>query len=122
MRPKVLAALAALGLCASNSSAEGNRTAWIEVDKENASVTLQIFAALEFGETGTFQLTSRKFGKSGAAVSQQSGRIRSGDGHVAGPFSTSRFSLQKGDELQAELVVTTSNGRTLTDKIFTIGD
>ncbi len=122
MKPKVLAAFTAFGLCASNASAEENLTAWIAIDQENTSITLQIFAALELGETGTFQLTSRKFGKSGSAVSQQSGRIKSGDGNVAGPFSTSRFSLQKGDELEAELVVTTSNGRTLTDKVSTVGE
>jgi len=119
MRRKIVAAMTALGLSASASSAESeDREAWIVVDRGNESVSLKVFAALEPGETGQFQLKSRKSGNSGSAVSQQSGSIRSGDGGVAGPFSTSRFSLRDGEKLEAELVVTTSTGRTITDTVF----
>ncbi len=118
MRTKILAAIAAFGLSTSTASTEEDRTAWIAVDQESEAITLRVFAALNVGETGRFQLISRKSGNSGSATSQQSGRIGSGDGNVAGPFSTSRFSLLAGEALEAELIITTSSGRTLTDRII----
>lgn len=117
MKTRIMTAVAALGLSATNLSAEDNRTAWITVDQDSESVALQIFAALEFGETGTFQLISQKSGKSGSGTSRQSGRIGQGDGNVNGPFSTSRFSLREGEKLEVELLVTTSSGRTFVDRI-----
>ena len=117
-----MVALAALGLSVSNPAAEEDRSAWIAVDQDSDSVALQVFAALEVGETGSFQLVSRKFGQSGSATSQQAGRIGQGDGNVSGPFSTSRFSLRSGETMEAELIVTTSTGRTLVDKITAVGE
>ena len=122
MRNRIIGVVAALGLSASSASAGEDRTVWIEVDQDSDSVALQVFAALEDGETGSFRLVSRKSGRSGAATSLQSGRIGQGNGGVAGPFSTSRFSLLSGEALEAELTVTTSTGRTLVDKVTAVSE
>jgi len=122
MRDKVFAAATALGLSVSSSSAEEGRTVWIDVDQGNDTIALQVFAALDAGETGQFRLVSKKSGTSGSAISQQSGRIGIGTGDVTGPFSTSRFSLRAGEQLEAELIVTTSYGRTLVDKISAVAE
>jgi len=100
---RTIMALTALGLSVSNPvAAEESRSAWIAVDQDSESVALQIFAALDVGETGSFKLISRKSGKSGSATSQQAGQIGLGNGDVSGPFSTSRFSLRSGEKMEAE--------------------
>lgn len=114
--------MTAVGLSASHSFADDGRSAWIAVDRDHDSVALRVFAALENGETGTYKLVSRKSGQSGSAVSQQGGRIGQGTGSAAGPFTTSRFSLRAGEELQAELTVTTSSGRIFTHSISAVAE
>ena len=121
MKNGIMAAIAALGLSATNLSAEESRAAWIAVDQDSESVASQIFAALEAGETGTYKLVSRKSGRSGSAVSKQAGRIGLSDGN-AKPYSTSRFSLRSGEALEAELTVTTSSGRTFVDKVKAVAE
>ena len=117
MRWRNFVAISTFGLAVSNANADDSREVWIAVHKADSTIQLQVFANLSAGETARFQLTSRKFGQSGSAVSQQSGTISSRAGQSAQPISSSQFSLRGDDVLEAELTVTTSTGRTLTDKI-----
>lgn len=121
MKNGIVAAMTAVGLSASHSYADDRPSAWIAVDRDHGTVALQVFAALESGETGTYRLVSRKSGRSGSAVSQQAGRMGVGDGR-ARSYSRSQFSLNPGEALEAELTVTTSNGRTLVDKVTTVSE
>ena len=103
-------------------SAETQNKAWIVATPENGMVEVQVFAALEDGQTGSYEMSLIKQGASGRSVNKQAGIVHPYDGSASMPLSTSRVSVEKGATLAVTLIVTSASGQIYESDYAFIGE
>lgn len=98
-------------------SSDGEPAAWIEVERAEGAVTLQIYARLAPGQTGRYQLTTQKTGGGGSSTVRQGGVVPSDRTGDAAPLASSRISLGEDATLVADLLVIAETGEEIRDHV-----
>lgn len=105
------------------ATADAPSNAWVEATQEDGMVRVEVFAKLDPGVAGTYEMSVAKSGTSGTSKSRQAGRVPlSEDGAIVGPLTVSRMSLEAGALLTVDLKITTENGVVFVDAIEIAGE
>ncbi|WP_323785508.1 curli-like amyloid fiber formation chaperone CsgH [Thalassovita sp.] len=113
----MLAVVASALLFPLKVAGEEPKHAWVVGTRYESAIQLEVFARLEAGESGYYELSAIKEGASGRSVNRQAGSVPESEGEVLGPISISRFSVETGATLIVELVVTSKSGSVYRDTV-----
>ncbi len=118
----LLGLFSAIGLIATTALANEDKGAWVDATRDGNMVRLEVFAALQAGEGGRYELTATKQGTSGRSMNRQAGNVPVSDGSARGPISTSSFSVERGATLEVELRVVSASGEVYEDVVSIVGE